>query len=247
MITKIIKIILVISVAFFIISFSQKDKLPDKNEIVKQAYKNPVQTETNKTLFEIRKNNITYVITPIYNYELNGMIVSHHNSSNWFDYYHKKWKDFINIADICVIWGENIETEIYKKFKFSSGSYTCYWKSRPNTSRSEWSNFKNDCISNNHILPANENINKKIMDAKNGDQIYLKGYLVNYNIKGELFSRKTSISRTDKGNYACEVVYLTDFQIIKKANPFWNSVNYTTKYLMIVCLIVLIILFFKRF
>ena len=243
---KIIKIILLLSVILFAVSFFQKNKFPDKNEIAKQTYKEPIQTETNKVPFEIRKNNITYVITPLYNYELNGMIVSYNDSSNWLDYYHKKWEDFINIKDVCVIWGENIETGIYKKLKFSSGSYTCYWKTKPNITYNEWSEFKNNCISNNHLLSVNKNINKKIMDTRIGDQIHLKGYLAAYAIKGGSFNRGTSVSRTDAGNGACEVIYLTDFQIIKKANPFWNSAIYITKYLITICLIILTILFFKE-
>ena len=41
---KIIKIILVIAILFFVISFFQKNRLPDKEEIVGELYQEPLQT-----------------------------------------------------------------------------------------------------------------------------------------------------------------------------------------------------------
>ena len=82
---KIIKWILFISLIVFGISFFQKDKLPDRNEIVSQLLQEPVQKETKQVPFEVEKNGVAYTITPLYDYELNGLIVSYNHTDSWWD------------------------------------------------------------------------------------------------------------------------------------------------------------------
>jgi len=125
--------------------------------------------------------------------------------------------------------------------KFRSGSWTCYPEFKPKTPYRIQSYFKNDSLSNNHLLAGEEEINKAIMEAKTGDQIYLKGYLIEYSHSNGGFLRRSSTSRTDN---RCETIYVTDFQILKKANPQWRSIYTITKYSIISCLILLLILFF---
>jgi len=88
-ITRIIKVVLLISIIFFSISFFRKDKLPDKEEILEQLYQEPVQTETDVAPFKKERGGIIYEITPLYDYQLYGLIVSYHHSKSWWDYYHE--------------------------------------------------------------------------------------------------------------------------------------------------------------
>ena len=149
----------------------------------------------------------------------------------------------MNIKDVCVVWGENIKSGVYQKMKFTSGSWTCYFKS---DTREEWVKFRDDNLSNNHLLADNEIIEKVILSAKKGDQIHLKGFLASYSKKDGTFTRGTSISRTDKGNHACETIFLTDFQILKSANPGWRLASALSKYLIIICLFLSIASMFRR-
>jgi len=57
-----------------------------------------------------------------------------------------------------------------------------------------------------------------MMQAEPGDHIRLKGMLVEYRNPGNGFRRGTSVTRTDKGNGACETIYVNAFEIIRKAN-----------------------------
>ena len=241
---KMKKIIFLILIIIFGIAFFQKDKLPDKENVLEQLYQEPIQTETDKSSFKIEKEGLIYNITPLYNYELYGLIVSYHHSKSWLDYYHEKWNDFINVKDICVIWGDNIKTEIYKAMEFKSGSWTCYSEFKPGTSYEVWSKIRRDNLSNNHLLTSEESLNKTIMDAKKGDQIYLKGYLVEYSHSNGSFRRGTSITRNDRGNGACETIYVTDFQILKEANLVWRLIYSFAKYLIIIYVILSFIFFF---
>jgi len=239
-----VKIILLIGIVIFIYSYSQKGKLPKKEEILPELYQEPIQTETEKPPFKVERGGIIYDITPLFNYELYGLVVSEHNSKSWLDYYHEEWKDFINFKDVCVVWGDNVETEVYQELKFHNGSFTCYIDSKSGADKTAvFQKFKDSALSNNHLLSENDIINQKIMRAEEGDQIYLKGYLVQYSQQDE-FKRGSSVSRTDTGNGACETIYITDFEIIKEANVFWRLTYSYVKYLIIVSIILLLILFF---
>jgi hypothetical protein len=240
---RLVKLILLISIAFFVYSYIHKGDLPQEKEIIDKMYQEPVQTETEIKQFQIQKKEFTYSITPKYNYELYGLVVSHYDSENWFDFWHKE--DPFNTKDICVMWGDNIKTGVYQKMKFSHGEFTCYFNFKKGVDSSWYQKFSSAQGSNNHLLPKDDEVYKAIKQATTGDQIYLKGYLVDYSVKsprGQSGTRATSTIRTDTG---CEVVYTTDFQILKKGNTVYQLINQISKYLIIICISILTIFFFK--
>ena len=210
------------SAAVLVLSFTQKDKLPDRSEIRHELYREPIQLAVEKSPLTIRKDGRTYTIRPLYSYDIYGMVVSYHHSASFDDYYHEQWKDVINTKDICVIWGENIKSAVYQKMTFESGSWTCCVTFRPNLSPAEWSKYRNECFSNNHLIPADEGVGKVIMALRRGDQIHIKGYLVNYREASWHGERTTSITRTDTGNGACEVIWVQEAKILQRANTGWH-------------------------
>ena len=67
--------------------------------------------------------------------------------------------------------------------------------------------------SNNHLIPADSSVKRKIKKLKKGDHIKLTGYLVNVdaeNKSGRVFTWNSSTSRYDTGDGACEVIYVKD-------------------------------------
>lgn len=237
---KICLFTLLAGVVLFGLSWLRKDELPGKETILDELYQEPLQTPVSVEPFDVEKNGITYHITPLYDYVLHGMIVSWHHGMSLGDIYHKKWKDFLNIKDICVAWGRNIETEVYKSMTFKNASWTCYY-SYPD--RETGKKFCSSCMSNNHLLSGDEAINKVILDAETGDQIYVSGYLANYS-HDEGFRRGTSTSRNDTGGKACETIYVEDFQILKKANKGWRAIYFFSKIAIALSLCAYIVLVF---
>jgi len=216
------KSLLGVSAVVLVLSLTQKDKLPDRCEIRDELYREPLQLAVEKSPIRVEKGGTAYIIRPLYSYDIYGMVVSYHHSASFDDYYHEQWKDVINTKDICVIWGENIKSGIYQKMAFASGSWTCYTTFKSNVSRAEWSKYKNECLSNNHLIPANDGISKIIMTLRRGDQIHIKGYLVNYRESRWSGERTTSTSRTDTGNGACEVIWVQEAKILQRANTGWH-------------------------
>ncbi len=241
MIKKLLRILLLISCIVFVAAYIKKDGFPDKADVLDDLYTPPLQTKVYTDAFDIEVENIVYTIQPLYSYELFGMVVSYHYCGTWWDVYHQDlWKDFINIKDLCVVWGDNIESEVHKDMEFSSNSWTCNYR-WPNAEVK--SRFCSTCLSNNHMLSENKSINNKLMDTEIGDQIYLKGYLAKYSHSNNAFTRGTSITRTDTGNGACETIYIEDYEILKKANPLWRTLYKLSKYTIFLSLLLLLVIF----
>ena len=197
-------------------SYYYKDQMPSPGFYETFYLQTPAQNPTSEVAFTTEVNGQQYIIEPLFDYELNGVVVSYHDADvitdNW---HHDKWKDFINLRDLCVIWGSNVDTGVYLDMSFSNDSWTCwaYWPDSATGNR-----FSKSELSNNHLLVDNPLIKKTLMSAEPGDQIRLKGVLASYRNPGNNFYRGTSTVRTDTGNGACETIYVNDFEIIKKAN-----------------------------
>jgi hypothetical protein len=153
--------------------------------------------------------------------------VAQHNSQSWLDISHKDWKDFFNRKDIALIWGDNISVADYKEVRFSHGDFTVYW------SYSHDVKFKHNCIANNHLISDNAEAMAAIMLTEIGDQVEITGYLARYSHSNGAFERGTSVTREDTGPNSCEVIYVTNYQILKEANTFWRAVNTVSKYVLI--------------
>lgn len=153
-----------------------------------------------------------YSIKPRFNYRLTGLVVSMSDAMGWSNITHKANGDFLNTHDLCVVWGANAETLDLSRFHFSHGDWTCYVET---SSSEEWAKFKMDGLSNNHVLPSTPEIEALFRDVRIGDEIEVEGLLVDYSVDGR-GSRTTSIVRTDTGNGACEIIYVTGFRFLAR-------------------------------
>ncbi len=241
--TQLLRLTLLISIGLFSISYLLKDDLPDADEILDELLQQPVQTPVEMDPFEVEADEIVYTIAPLHAYELYGLVVSDHNCGTWWDiYHHDQWKDFINVKDLCVLWGSNVETEVYKDMRFTSDSWTCtyYWPNHEVGAR-----FNHTGLSNNHLLSHDESVTEALLKASRGDQIYLRGYLAEYSHSNGAFHRGTSVDRTDAGNGACETIFVKDFEILRMGNPFWRTTFTVSKYGIVASLLLIVIRFFR--
>lgn len=238
---NVVKIIFLVSLSLCAVSFFMKKRLPSSNSIVEQLQMEPVQTEIPASEFKIKKRDREYTVKPLYEYELYGLVVSMHDAGSWMDSAHKRWGDSLNIRDLCVLWGGNVKNDLYREFKFWSAEWTCYYKTGGDAA---WNAFKAAQFSNNHLLVDDEKLARVILSVRRGDQIHLKGYLSEYSHDGG-FKRGTSTTRTDTANNSCETIFITDFEILKRANLLWNYLFAVTKYLAAACAVLLVIMFFR--
>jgi hypothetical protein len=194
--------------------------LPDMKSVRPELLAEPLQTSTAKKPFKVTVKQIEYTVKPQADYEIFGVVVSRHDTHTWWDYLHREFNDHLNVADLCVVWGKNLRSNNYKELSYSSGQFTCNVLTK---SDAVWSNFDPDSLSNNHVLTDSPTLAKKLKGFKVGDQIRIKGVLAEYGHKtGTPFTRGTSLVRTDRGNGACETLFVTDVTLLK-ATSHWPA------------------------
>ncbi len=225
------------SVLLLVIAFAQKDQLPDHTQLLPALKQNPLQTITPQKPFTFAYRGEQYAIEPVAEYELWGMVVTHNDITGITDIMHTK--DSVDIKDICLIWGNNIRNSDYQKMQFSSGDFICYFQYPSGVS------FQFDEISNNHLLADNEAVRDVIHNTRIGDQIHLRGQLINYHwLSKPNWLRRTSTTRNDTGNGACEVVFVKEFEVLKATNGMWHNLYSISKWLVLVALLAKIGSFF---
>jgi len=232
---KTIFILFILSIVLFAISHFKRNALPDVDDIQSSLYLEPKQTETDMKAFTITKEDYTYELTPQFNYELYGLVVEDYDAENFFDITHEH--DPMQTKDVCTLWGENLKSDIYQRVNYSHGEWTCYYKTKSNE---DYKLFSGDEFANNHLIPSNDEVYKNIKNSQIGDQVYIKGYLVDYAIntpEGKTGTRDTSTVRTDTG---CEIIYVTEFRILEKENNVFDTLYTASKYAILVLLVLLI-------
>lgn len=175
----------------------------------------PVQEATGSSSFTTTIKGYVYTLTPRATYDIAGLVVSQHRGDALFNLDHGA--DPGNIRDVCVVWGEAVTNGSYRKVKFSSGEFTCSYS---------WSGalsppFKPDKASNNHLIPADRAIARQIGAIRVGDQIRMTGLLVDYTVTKDgqpIFTRRTSLTRGDTGNGACEILYVTGLSVVARGD-----------------------------
>jgi len=238
-----VKIIFFISLLSAIALRWHVDKFPDPDFYSGSLLTAPLQTPIKQASFMTRAGDQSYRIQPLFRYELNGVVVSLHDADSLTDiWHHGSWKDYLNIRDLCVMWGNNIRSGIYKNIDFHNDSWTCWarWYDAE-TNRL----FAGNQLSNNHLLVDDSVIKDRLMSIRVGDQIQFSGYLASYQNPTNNFNRGTSTTREDSGNGACETVYLTDFRLIKAANSGTRLLYTIAKWTAIATLIFIIINLFR--
>lgn len=212
------KLVFYASLLLLVTSCWQRNDFPDDMSIMPDLLEPPVQHAVETQSFTVANNGTDYRIKPRYEYDLHGLVVSYaHHDGNYS--LHRLWNDHINVADVCVVWSENANGSDLNHFKFWNGKFTCNYQTGDNGA---WERFREDQISNNHLLTDDRHIRRTIKQVRIGDQVRVRGWLVNYSNDAG-FSRGTSTTRDDRGNGACETIYLQDFEILQTLRNGWRK------------------------
>lgn len=241
---KIFKNLYIILIIVLVISYFKLDDLPEREFLVNDLMREPVQaTSTLKSAFRFDYRGSGYHVKPLADYELWGLVVSVNNINAWYNFYHDE--NSVNLKDVCVIWGDNLKSDAYRNVNYKSGEWTCYYSWHGDIG----GQFYGNKLSNNHLLSASEEVRETIRTVRVGDQIRVKGALVDYAEEGNTWYRKTSMSRDDTNNSsrsggACEVFFVDEIDVLERGNVVWNLLNSFSMYSVIVLLFVQLVLFF---
>ncbi len=225
----------VISLLVLLLSFIKRNEFTGDLSPLPELNSEPLQTATNKAAFSTTYNDEPFEIMPKYNYELYGLVVSYrlHDATGGM-MLHALSKDHLNVADFCVVWGTAADPELLREFDFSNGQFSCQYGTQSHTA---WNAFNDQQLSNNHLLAIKEEVRDTIKDIKIGDQIKITGWLSHY--KNPLgYERGTSITRTDRGDGACETILVDDISILQPMNSVWRKLMWLSLGLFILSLFI---------
>ena len=193
-----------------------KDDLPVLQNIHSDMLQEPLQQATREQPFRFDYRGTEYEVTPVADYELWGVVVTHNDIHGFMDITHDN--DSVDIKDICVVWGNNVMSNDYRQVEYHSGDFVCYFRYGPGIQ------FVHNQLSNSHLLSDDASVRDRISKVNIGDQIHLSGMLVNYRPLGKNIGwRNSSTTRNDTGNGACEVVFVRDFETLRYSDRFWRS------------------------
>jgi hypothetical protein len=201
-------------------------RFDDKLEISPSVRRDPIQTPIREDVFPFEYRGHHYEIQPVADYEISGLVVTHNEISSITDAYHTS--DSVDFRDICLVWGANVGSGIFRRYKFFSMPWSCHYQ--PLDRNAE---LVEDQVSNNHLLAADESVRKTIVSMHIGDQVQLKGKLINYWQKEHPeYKRRTSLVREDTGNGACEVLWVESAKILRAGGTNWHLLQSVGKWLL---------------
>ncbi len=144
-----------------------------------------------------------YNFTPLANFAIEARVLSRKK-------YSLGREADLSPLDLALGWGPMSSNQVLDKIDISQGNRFYYWRYK------ELPISQKDIIrhsSNMHMIPANEQVAKQLADVREGNVVSLVGQLVK--IKADDGWRwKSSLSRTDTGSGACELVWVKEVLIL---------------------------------
>ena len=190
----------------FLVSCSRPQKSGfDSDEI--DTSRDPLQrsvTSNEPILIETKRGR--YTLTPVAEYQLAGKVVSK-------EAYSHGWEAEISPLDLAMVWGKLAESEYEKYVSFSQGNRWYFYQYQPDSPINH--SYILSHSSNNHIIPATENLLLALKAVGKKEKIILEGFLVNVKgtYQGGTVFWNTSTTRKDTGNGSCELIYVTKIKI----------------------------------
>ncbi len=168
----------------------------------------PIQKEASGNV-TLKIDDMDVLITFQYSYDISGLVVSS------MDYSDSSFMGQLIPMDVALAWGKVAEynTKLDFKWEQSNRHVSFYFPDGMTNYFSE--DYAISHCSNNHLIPADKSIRKKVHKIKKGDYIRIQGYLVNYrgeDERGNIWAGNSSNVRDDIGANSCEIIYVTSVE-----------------------------------
>jgi hypothetical protein len=213
------------------VCFWNRNDLPASIDLDPRLADEPVQRPITKPPLRLRYSGVDYRVEPLHEYELHGLVVSfrQHDGESFM---HRWSNDHLNMADVCVIWGESAMSGHLGKLRFWNGIFTCNVQTRDSVA---WATFDMHELANNHLISADARIRDRVAQVRVGDQIRVRGWLARYGAEGGSL-RGTSTTREDTGDGACETILVEELAILERGFSRWRAGMYLSLVLLVVAL-----------
>lgn len=169
--------------------------------------RHPIQISVEKSpsiVFE--KSGWKWMLTPKAKYTLSGLVLHRER-------YHTGWNSIVSPCDVAMAWGPLVTDGTYKDIHWSQSGRWYWWRYGGDFPYDNA--FIAKYSSNNHIIPGSPNLKRALSMIKRGRKCELQGLLVN--VDGSKGGKKvwwhSSLSREDRGDGSCEILYLLRIKV----------------------------------
>lgn len=136
-----------------------------------------------------------YRISPLASFDIRARVIA--AARYWFD----RGSDLAPV-DMVLGWGAMSDSTVLKQITISQGGrFYSWWVNTFPVPRAEIESHS----ANMHMIPASDAIERQLKSIRAGNMVHLKGYLVEVTGK-DGFRWKSSLTRTDTGGGACELI-----------------------------------------
>jgi hypothetical protein len=225
-------IVLCASSLLALVSFWHRNDLPPSSAIQPALAAEPRQEPTERAPFTVEYSGVRYAVEPRFEYDLHGLVVSYrqHDGKSRL---HRASNDHLNVADLCVAWGDTAASPHLSEIEFWNGVFTCNFETRNDAA---WRSIRPEQIANNHLISDDGAIRNRVAEVRIGDQVRVRGWLAAYGSGPN--KRGTSTTRKDSGNGACETIYVSDFDVVRPAPGHWRAGFYASLAVLALAIIV---------
>ena len=211
----------VISAGFLLFAAQLRKADPDASAMRPEVFREPRQTPVTPRQFSVDSDGKSYLVTTFFDYDQSAMVVSTNNKLTLKPVLQLfRWRDMLNVSDLCVIWGDNVASEVYKDMNFYQGAYTCFPRYKEGRASVAARKYRGNQLAHNHILTNDPKLRRRLGRVRTGDQIRIRGKLVGYAHRGQVL-RISSFTRDDN---VCETIWLEELEILKRHQPVLRAV-----------------------
>lgn len=145
-----------------------------------------------------------YFITPLADFQANARVLSRKN-------YGWGRESDLSPTDFALGWGRMSDETVYNDINIRQNNRYYHWRVKEfPIPRREIETQS----ANMHIIPANSSVERAIKRVQKGDIVSFRGKLVRAE-SADGWQWTSSLTRTDTGNGACELIYVEEFDILK--------------------------------
>jgi hypothetical protein len=159
------------------------------------AQNEPTQNHTNNAAVQLNG----FTLTPLASYAIEARVLSREDYSSGVE-------AELSPTDLAVGWGPMSDETVLNKIDISQRHRFFYWHvdAFPIPQRDIEVH-----AANMHIIPANDTVKRQLTKIRTGQLVNIKGQLVEAK-RADGWHWRSSLSREDTGNGACELMYVTE-------------------------------------
>ena len=143
----------------------------------------------------------SYHLKPLASFDITARVVSKER------YWLGRESD-LSPVDLVLAWGPMSDENVLKHFTFSQGSRSYFWNAK---TLPVPRGIVESHTANMHMIPAGDEIASGLTSLRPGHIVRLKGYLIEVR-SPEGWHWRSSLTRTDTGRGACEIVYVESLE-----------------------------------